>query len=155
MDKMTAINTLDKFSRLGKHIFLTQDLATLFPAESPRTLQKSVDRLVAAGILTRVAKGVYANGRASLGGTLLRASRSTSGGGNTIISAWNLLYLSTASSHRFLSIDSLSCLPAVLVNSSRPGALSKSPIPARNPSIFFEAALKAGARYASRRKKRR
>ncbi|MGK0665974.1 type IV toxin-antitoxin system AbiEi family antitoxin [Serratia marcescens] len=68
MDKMTAINTLDKFSRLGKHIFLTQDLATLFPAESPKTLQKSVDRLVAASILKRVAKGVYANARASLGG---------------------------------------------------------------------------------------
>lgn len=58
MDKMTAINTLDKFSRLGKHIFLTQDLATLFPAESPKTLQKSVDRLVAASILKRVAKGL-------------------------------------------------------------------------------------------------
>ncbi|CAI0715404.1 type IV toxin-antitoxin system AbiEi family antitoxin [Serratia entomophila] len=68
MDKMTAINTLDKFSKMGKNIFLTQDLATLFPTESPRTLQKSVDRLIAAGILKRAAKGIYVNGRASLGG---------------------------------------------------------------------------------------
>ncbi|EKT62232.1 type IV toxin-antitoxin system AbiEi family antitoxin [Providencia burhodogranariea] len=67
MDQITAIHTLDDFSKKGKNIFLTQDLATIFPNESPKTLQKSVDRLVAAGILKRAAKGVYVNARASLG----------------------------------------------------------------------------------------
>ncbi len=67
MDKMTAIRTLDEFSRKGKNIFLSQDLETIFADESPRTLQKSLNRLVASGILKRITKGVYVNGRTSLG----------------------------------------------------------------------------------------
>ena len=66
MDRMTAIRTLDEFSKQGKNIFLSQDLETIFADESP-TLQKSLNRLVTSGILKRITKGVYVNGRASLG----------------------------------------------------------------------------------------
>lgn len=67
MDQMTAIHTFDKFSKKGKNIFLARDLETIFPEESLKTLQKSIDRLVDAEILKRAAKGVYAYTRASLG----------------------------------------------------------------------------------------
>ncbi|MBD2786396.1 hypothetical protein ID858_16290 [Xenorhabdus sp. DI] len=67
MDKITAIKTLDEFSKMGKNIFLLQDLAVIFADEAPRTLKKSIDRLIRAELLVRITKGVYANARASLG----------------------------------------------------------------------------------------
>lgn len=51
MDRMTAIRTLDEFSKQGKNIFLSQDLETIFADESSRTLQKSLNHLVTSGIL--------------------------------------------------------------------------------------------------------
>ncbi|OAT30079.1 type IV toxin-antitoxin system AbiEi family antitoxin [Proteus myxofaciens] len=67
MDKMTAIHKFDQFSKKNKNIFLTRDLEMIFPNESPKTLQKSVARLVSANILKRASKGVYAYTRTSLG----------------------------------------------------------------------------------------
>lgn len=64
---MTAIRILDEFSKQGKNIFISQDLETIFANESSRTLQKSLNRFVTSGILKRITKGVYVNGRASLG----------------------------------------------------------------------------------------
>ncbi|CDG18377.1 hypothetical protein [Xenorhabdus doucetiae] len=37
MDKITAIKTLDEFSKMGKNIFLLQNLAVIFADEAPRT----------------------------------------------------------------------------------------------------------------------
>ncbi len=60
MDRITAINKLDEFSKMGRAIFLLQDLEVIFADEPSRTLQKSIDRLVKAGLLLRITKGVYA-----------------------------------------------------------------------------------------------
>ncbi|MEK9498469.1 hypothetical protein V2H77_18775 [Photorhabdus sp. P32] len=67
MDKVTAIKTLDEFSKMGKNIFLLRDLEVIFADETLRTLKKSVDRLIKAGLLVRITKGIYANARVSLG----------------------------------------------------------------------------------------
>ncbi|NHB95353.1 type IV toxin-antitoxin system AbiEi family antitoxin [Photorhabdus stackebrandtii] len=67
MDRITAINTLDKFSKMGKRIFLLRDLEVIFADDRPRTLQKSIDRLINAGLLVRITKGVYAYARDGLG----------------------------------------------------------------------------------------
>ncbi|HHR6131351.1 TPA: type IV toxin-antitoxin system AbiEi family antitoxin [Providencia alcalifaciens] len=67
MNQITAIQTFDNLSEKGKNIFLSRDLEMIFPNESPKTLQKSIDRLVASNILKRAAKGVYTYGRVSLG----------------------------------------------------------------------------------------
>ncbi|OTA19652.1 hypothetical protein Xbed_02154 [Xenorhabdus beddingii] len=65
MDKITAINRLDKFSEKGRYVFLFQDLETIFFDELTRTLRKSIERLVKAGLLARVARGVYIYNRAT------------------------------------------------------------------------------------------
>ncbi|CDL82924.1 type IV toxin-antitoxin system AbiEi family antitoxin [Xenorhabdus szentirmaii] len=67
MDQITAIKTLDKFSKMGRNIFLLRDLEVIFADETPRTLKKSIDRLIKAGLLVLIIKGVYANTRANLG----------------------------------------------------------------------------------------
>jgi len=67
IDLMTAVNAFDKFSKQGRNIFLTRDLEMIFPDESKKTLQKSVDRLIAADVLKRASKGVYTYSKGSLG----------------------------------------------------------------------------------------
>jgi len=67
MDQLTAIHTFDKFSKQGKNIFLTRDLEMIFPEESSKTLQKSVDRLIGSKILQRASKDIYVYTRSSLG----------------------------------------------------------------------------------------
>ncbi|WP_319926875.1 hypothetical protein [Xenorhabdus littoralis] len=52
---------------MGKNIFLLQDLAIIFADEAPRTLKKSIDRLIKADLLVRITKGIYANALASPG----------------------------------------------------------------------------------------
>jgi len=64
MDKLTAINTLDTFSRHGRYVFHINDLKYLFSDESDRTLKASLKRLVEANILTRADQGVYVYNRA-------------------------------------------------------------------------------------------
>ncbi|HEK2748785.1 TPA: hypothetical protein SMT72_000723 [Proteus mirabilis] len=67
MELIIAINVFNKFSKQGRNIFLTKDLKMLFPDESPKTLQKSVDRLIAHDVLRRASKGVYIYTQGSLG----------------------------------------------------------------------------------------
>ncbi|EYU14709.1 protein of unknown function (DUF4095) [Photorhabdus aegyptia] len=67
MDMLTAINKLDEFSKMGRAVFLLQDLEVIFADETSRTLQKSIDRLIKAGLLLRITKGVYVYTRASMG----------------------------------------------------------------------------------------
>jgi len=64
VDKLTAINTLDKFSQNGRYVFHLNDLRYMFSAESERTLKASLKRLVETNILTRAAQGVYVYNRA-------------------------------------------------------------------------------------------
>lgn len=59
MDKLTAINTLDTFSRHGRYVFHINDLKYLFSDESDRTLKASLKRLVEANILTRAPKDSF------------------------------------------------------------------------------------------------
>lgn len=67
MELITAVNIFNKFSQKGKNIFLTKDLEMLFPDESTKTLQKSVDRLIANDVLQRASKGIYIYSQGSLG----------------------------------------------------------------------------------------
>lgn len=64
MDKLTAINTLDTFSRHGRYVFHINDLKYLFSDESDRSLKASLKRLIEANILTRAVQGVYVYNRA-------------------------------------------------------------------------------------------
>ncbi len=46
---------------MGQQVFTHSNLATLFPEDSPRTLQAGIDRLVTSGVLARAARGIYVN----------------------------------------------------------------------------------------------
>jgi len=61
MQKVDALNALKRMDRLGIYVFTKGDLVKLFPAEQEKTFEKSLQRLVADGILERVAKGIYVN----------------------------------------------------------------------------------------------
>ncbi|WP_159567280.1 type IV toxin-antitoxin system AbiEi family antitoxin [Budvicia diplopodorum] len=65
MDKLTAINRLDEFSRNGRYVFHLRDFDKLFPDESERALKASINRLVGSHILIRAAYGVYIYNRAA------------------------------------------------------------------------------------------
>ena len=59
MKKTSAIKTFTAWDAKGRYVYTLGDLAKLFPEDSPRTLQEGVNRLVKAGILQRVCRGVY------------------------------------------------------------------------------------------------
>ncbi len=61
MDKMQAINVLTELDRRGVYVLTKGDLAKAFSDERVKTLEKSLQRLVADGILQRVSKGIYVN----------------------------------------------------------------------------------------------
>lgn len=65
MTRNEAIQKLAEWDRKGRCVFATQDLARLFPNDSPGALSKGLDRLVEAGILRRVCRGVYVNPNAA------------------------------------------------------------------------------------------
>jgi len=71
MDKLTAIDKLDEFSRNGRYVFHLRDFEKLFPDESDRALRSSIKRLVENGILTRAVYGVYVYSRATQDGYIL------------------------------------------------------------------------------------
>ncbi|MDN5849760.1 MAG: hypothetical protein L0H63_09015 [Nitrococcus sp.] len=54
-----AVKTLSGWDRRGRHVYTQSDLAHLFPADSPKTLQVSIDRLIQRGLLSRAARGIY------------------------------------------------------------------------------------------------
>ncbi len=59
MDKATAIKIFSEWDARGRYVYTWQDLAKLFPKDSPKTRQEAVNRLVRAGLLQRVCRGVY------------------------------------------------------------------------------------------------
>lgn len=71
MDKITAVNTLDEFSRSGHYVSHLRDFEKLFPDESERALKASIKRLVDNDILTRAVYGVYVYNRARQDGYIL------------------------------------------------------------------------------------
>lgn len=61
MKKMAALKALRDVDRHGVYVFSKGDLEKLFPEEQEKAFEKSLQRLVADGILERVCKGVYLN----------------------------------------------------------------------------------------------
>lgn len=59
MRKTAAIKVFSEWDARGRYVYTLGDLAKLFPEDNPRTLQEGVNRLVRAGMLQRVARGVY------------------------------------------------------------------------------------------------
>ena len=58
---VAAIRTLTDWDRRGRAVFTFQDMRMMFPDESAKTLSESLGRLVRAGLLERVGKGLYFN----------------------------------------------------------------------------------------------
>lgn len=65
MTRDEAIRKLAEWDRKGRCVFAIQDLARMFPGDSPRAFQKGLSRLVSSGILRRVCRGVYINPNAA------------------------------------------------------------------------------------------
>lgn len=65
MKKGDALKVLKALDRHGVYVLTKADLAKAFPDEQGKALEKSLQRLVADGILERVSKGVYLNPLAS------------------------------------------------------------------------------------------
>lgn len=61
MKKSEALNSLRRADQHGLYVFRKGDVWKMFPTEESKTFEKSLQRLVADGILERVAKGVYLN----------------------------------------------------------------------------------------------
>ncbi|GGF84205.1 type IV toxin-antitoxin system AbiEi family antitoxin [Alteromonas lipolytica] len=62
MKLQVAISRLNSFDEAGRYVFLHRDLAKIFHEDSERTLNDSLARFVRAGLLERVARGVYLYG---------------------------------------------------------------------------------------------
>ncbi len=58
---VAAIRTLTDWDRRGRAVFTYPDMRMMFPDESAKTLSESLRRLVRAGLLERVGKGIYFN----------------------------------------------------------------------------------------------
>lgn len=58
MDLIRCLSTLDK---KGVYVMTKRDIEKMFPSESEKALEKSLQRVVADGLLVRVAKGIYLN----------------------------------------------------------------------------------------------
>ncbi len=65
MTKQQAFKALRVLEQRGVYVLAKRDLEKLFPDEQEKTFQKSLQRLVADGILERVAKGIYLNAMAA------------------------------------------------------------------------------------------
>lgn len=59
-----AIRELDIWAARGRYVFTHRDLRKLFIEENAKTFQEGVNRLVARGILKRVARGIFVYDRA-------------------------------------------------------------------------------------------
>ena len=66
MKKIEAINKLVTLDQHGVYVLTRGDLAKAFPNEKEKAFEKSLQRLVADGILERVARGIYVNSLARL-----------------------------------------------------------------------------------------
>ncbi len=61
MKQADALKALRGLDRCGIYVLSKGDLGKLFPDEEEKTLEKSLQRLVADNLLDRVSKGVYLN----------------------------------------------------------------------------------------------
>lgn len=59
MKQSDAIERLNEFDLKGRYVYSSGDFVKLFPDESDRSRQATVERLVGSGILERASKGVY------------------------------------------------------------------------------------------------
>lgn len=65
MTKIEMIRRLAELDRRGVYVLARRDIEKLFPDESEKAMEKSLQRLVTDGLLQRVAKGLYVNPAAS------------------------------------------------------------------------------------------
>lgn len=61
MNRLELIKQLAELERRGIFVLLKRDIDKLFSNEDDKTRQKSLQRMVNAGLLKRAAKGVYVN----------------------------------------------------------------------------------------------
>lgn len=61
MNKMQAIHMLREFDTKGRYTFDNNEFAKLFPEDKPKTRTEGLNRLVKAGLLQRVCRGIYIN----------------------------------------------------------------------------------------------
>jgi len=61
MKKIDVIHRLAELDKRGIYVLSKGDIAKLFPEEQEKALEKSLQRLVADGLLERVTKGIYLN----------------------------------------------------------------------------------------------
>lgn len=59
MEQKTALKLFHEWDLKGKYLYSLSDLRMLFRKESPKTLQESLKRLIKAGLLERIRKGLY------------------------------------------------------------------------------------------------
>jgi len=61
MKKIDLIRRLAELDRRGVHVLARRDIEKLFPDEGEKAMEKSLQRMVADGLLQRVARGLYVN----------------------------------------------------------------------------------------------
>lgn len=61
MTKIELIRKLAELDRLGAYVLARRDIEKLFPEESAKAMEKSLQRMTADGLLQRAAKGLYVN----------------------------------------------------------------------------------------------
>jgi predicted transcriptional regulator of viral defense system len=61
MTKIELIRKLSELDRRAIHVLARRDIEKLFPDESEKAMEKSLQRMVSDGLLQRVAKGLYVN----------------------------------------------------------------------------------------------
>ncbi len=59
MKQTLAIQRLNELDKKGRYVYMHRDLSKIFHEDSARSLTDSLARLVKAGIMERVARGVY------------------------------------------------------------------------------------------------
>lgn len=61
MKRMELIQRLAELDRRGVYVLARRDIEKLFPEESAKSMDQSLKRMVADGLLQRVARGLYVN----------------------------------------------------------------------------------------------
>ena len=61
MTRIELIHKLAELDRRGIHVLARRDIEKLFPDERDKAMEKSLQRMVADGLIQRVAKGLYVN----------------------------------------------------------------------------------------------
>ena len=61
MNRIDLIHALANLDRHGVYVLLKRDIEKMFPDEGDKAMEKSLQRMVADGLLVRAAKGVYVN----------------------------------------------------------------------------------------------